>query len=399
MLLLILLCVLQGAVFASVVPAWRAPDEPSYFGEIRSFAIDGRLYNLTGHPPLYPILGALPYLAAPTVNTKIFLIRLMGALFNGVTVWFTYRAASEVFGEKRLAALLPPAIVAFNMQFNFIGASINSDSLLAMVSAIFFYLAMRSMVKSMDLKTGSALAAVAVLGILSKQRFFVLLPLYLPVLGVAAFRRIDLDKKRRELDATRAIIWSFIGVIAAAIVGLVIYATAKTVPTAFPALSLLFSIKSVWSVLGTPSFLVKLFFEFWGYFDWLSLPLRNGTYVYFAGLVLLSASGLLLTAIRRVRRLGLYGAFSDWRAVYWIVMFIGLALAVYAVVVYSIQTNGGAQGRYLFIVIAPIAIAIGRGLAELFGERHWRLAFGIVVVSLLAVDYLELVYRVLPYYY
>ncbi len=398
-LLMVAACLLQGAVFAAAVPAWRAPDEPGYFGEIRSLADEGRLSSLTGHPPLYPVLGAVPYLVGPNLKTKIFFVRLMGALFNGVTVWFIYKVAAEVFGEKRLAALLPPAVTAFNMQFNFIGAFVNSDSLLTMVSAIFFYLAMRSMMKSVNLKMGIALAAVAVLGMLSKQRFVVLLPLYLPVLAVGILGRIDLDKKRRRLDAPKAVFWSFIGALVAAMAGFIIYITTKLIPTAFPSLSLLFSIRSVWSILGTPSFLAKLFFEFWGYFDWLSLPMRNGTYAYFAVLTLLSGIGLVVAAARRIKRSGLRGFISDRKAIYWAVMLAGLALAIYAVAVYSIQTDGGAQGRYLFVVAAPIAVSIGRGLAELAGDRFWRPVLGLVVVSLLAVDYLEIVYRVLPYYY
>ncbi|MCL5292166.1 MAG: DUF2142 domain-containing protein [Actinobacteria bacterium] len=396
-ILMILVGLIEGAVFAAVTPAWRAPDEPQYFKEIESLAGKGEFKSLTGHPPLYPVLASIPYLLGGSLLKKIFLVRFAGVLFNSLTVWFTYKAAFILFQERRLAILIPPALVAFNPQFNFIGASINSDALLILFSTLFFYLGIKVMKSSMNLRQGSALASVALLGVLSKQRFFVILPLYLPVIAVSVYRRSRQEGKAMMKKGIG--MWSAVGGLVLLAALILVFLVTSLAPTGFPKLEVLTSLEKVWSILTLPGFLPKLFFEFWGYFDWLSLPMRNGTYIYFLFLTGLAAIGILLAGLRRAARLGLIKALTGWRAVAWITFLAALSLAVYAVAQYYIQMGGGAQGRYLFIAIGPIALILGRGLSELVPGRYWRPALAVIILSLLAVNFSEIVFRVIPYYY
>ncbi|MCL4498779.1 MAG: DUF2142 domain-containing protein [Chloroflexi bacterium] len=394
-LLLVLLCFIEGAVFAAVTPLWRAPDEPKYFQEIQLLAGKHHFQSITGHPPLYAVIQAVPYLLGRSVPEQVFLIRLAGAAMNAATVWLVYKITLLLFRKHRLAVFMPAALVALNPQFNFIGASINSDPLLTLISTAFFYVALRIMRSQLYLGNGMALLVVAALGMLAKQRFFVLLPILIPVIALGLYRRFRPmepgAKGKRGLIGLAT--WA-VALLALGVTPLIMKAVAPALGSgAFPSMS------QVWSVIKLPTFLPTIFYEFWGYFDWLLLPMRRWAYFYFAALGGVGLAGLIIATWTRVVRLGLRKALLEWRLITWLVFGIALFFAVYAVAQYSVQMGGGAQGRYLFIIIAPMAILLGRGLAELVPARKASPVFAVVLITLLAVNYLEIVYQIMPYYY
>ncbi|MHB0976389.1 MAG: hypothetical protein ACYC1U_04245 [Candidatus Aquicultorales bacterium] len=394
--LIMVVAVIEGAIFASITPKWHAPDEGKYYREIQTLAETGRFESLTGHPPLYPAVATLPYAFGGTTSQKVFLIRFLGTLFNAATIWMAYKAASELFQERKLAQLIPPVLIACNLQFNFIGASVNSDALLTLLATTFFYLSIRTLHYPLTAKKALGLTLTGVVGVLIKQRFFVILPLYIPVLAAGLYRRFH---KGLEPSVKSWRAWGIsAGLVVAFVVGLLTLVS-ELAPVQLPEASLLGSLRKVWSVLLLPGFITKLFFEFWGYFDWLFLPMRDGSYYFFLLLTLLAVSGLVAATVRRARRLGLGRALTAWGSVIWVFMGIALTLAVYSVAQYYLQQGGGAQGRYLFIVMTPITILLGRGLSEIFPSEYQRRGLAAVTGSLLLINFTEIIYRIIPYYY
>jgi 4-amino-4-deoxy-L-arabinose transferase-like glycosyltransferase len=391
--LVVLAGVIAVALFATVTPKGRAPDEYRYYGDISQLAREGAVGTATGHPPLYSAVSWLPFRVGRNPAQKYYLIRLMGMLFMAGAVYATYKTSSELFGEGTLARWAPPLLVALLPQFAFVSGSVNSDALLAMLSAVFFYLCVRAIRRSAEPAVILSLAVVCVLGVLSKQRFLVLLPLLLPVLAVAAHRRFHAGG---GAWVRRGVVAGSVLAGAAVVLGLV-RLVSRIAPAGFPALP---TLASATSVLGFTSrdFWVDLFAMSWGYFDWLALPMHTPVYLVFLALTALSSVGVAIAGVRRVKRLGPVRAVGDWRAAVWLVLAFGVLLTVYSVVQYHVA-GLGAQGRYLFVALVPFAVFFGRGLAEVVPVRHWPWAFRALTLLLVGTIFIETVFVLIPYYY
>jgi hypothetical protein len=119
--------------------------------------------------------------------------------------------------------------------------------------------------------------------------------------------------------------------------------------------------------------------SFWGNFGWLAIPLPDGLYVFLGALAAVAFAGLVLHAALRIGR---------WSAPEWLGLMSLLSIALAVIIGFSRQSMllslyGDAafpQGRYLFVLIIPIAWLLLAGIATwwgLLGSAGRRL-YGIV---------------------
>lgn len=189
---LVAIFVALGAVYSFVTPLFEAGDELWHYPHVQWIARGNGLpvqdpaqkqlwEQEGGQPPLYYVTNAAltfwidtgdlqerlwrnPYakIGVPlaygnknmVVHTSaedfpwrgtalaVHLIRLLSVLFSAGTVFFTYKLARELFTfpssfipQSSILALLAACLVAFNPMFLFISASVNNDSLAALLAA------------------------------------------------------------------------------------------------------------------------------------------------------------------------------------------------------------------------------------------------------------------------
>ena len=231
--LITLLYLALAVTYSFVVPLWEAPDEPSHFLYARYLAQNGYLPSPTyyaediagsfegdyilsiyewHHPPLYYLLGALALraiepqhkLSAPYVFPSIDpdlayqdslfvhqskgpfdlsedelgprLLRLLSILMSMGTIWVTYQTARQIFPSEPLLALAASGVVSFIPQYTFISASVNSDNLANLLSALALLLTAKWITEENSYGKTLRLGLLCSLALLSKTTTLFLIP-------------------------------------------------------------------------------------------------------------------------------------------------------------------------------------------------------------------------------
>jgi 4-amino-4-deoxy-L-arabinose transferase-like glycosyltransferase len=140
---------------------------------------DGRgLTNTTSQPPTYYALGSIVYWVSPSHDllTRVWLLRVLGALLAGLTTLFVYLFLRELMPRHPLSWTAGGMAVAFQPVFGFTAAGVNSDALLFAVAAMLFWAIARAFSRGLDLSTGVVLGIATGLGLLSKINFLGFVP-------------------------------------------------------------------------------------------------------------------------------------------------------------------------------------------------------------------------------
>jgi len=167
---LIGLFVLSASAYSMIVPLGEAPDEVSHWAYVQSLltqprlpAPEGAVLGEAHQPPLYYLIGSLATFWIPRQDFQVIanpdfvlddpqtpnlllhtrreafpyhdavlawhLVRLLSVAMGVVTVWVTWRLASEIFPSDLWIALGAAALIAFLPEFLFISAAVNNDNL------------------------------------------------------------------------------------------------------------------------------------------------------------------------------------------------------------------------------------------------------------------------------
>ena len=150
---------------------------------------DGGINSNSNQPPLFFALDAGVYLASPWdgLLERLALMRLVSALFAGLTVLFTYLFLRELLAEPWTWTVGALA-VAFQPMFGFISGGVTPDSLLFAVCAALFFALARAFKRGLTLELGFAIGALLSIGALTKLTFVALVPGALLGLGLLVRR-------------------------------------------------------------------------------------------------------------------------------------------------------------------------------------------------------------------
>jgi 4-amino-4-deoxy-L-arabinose transferase-like glycosyltransferase len=145
-------------------------------------------------PPLYYALEAIPYSLAGngTVLDRLQLMRLLSALFAGITALFVFLFVREVLPGTPWAWTVGALAVALTPLLGFISGAVNPDALLFAVSAATFYCLARAFRRGLDTRMAIAIGTLTAIGFLTKLNFVGLVPgilLGLIVLTIRASQR------------------------------------------------------------------------------------------------------------------------------------------------------------------------------------------------------------------
>ncbi len=425
-LLILVVQILLGLVYAASTPPFEASDEISHFPVVRALATTGRLpVQVPGlktpwaqegsQPPLYYAVGAAltgwldtsdfakqaevnPFAklgvpdTADNINlvrhhpnqrpwqggalTAVYLIRLLSILMATGTVYATYRLAGTAFPRRPRLALLAAALAAFNPMYLFISASVNNDNLAILMTSVALWLLIADL---MSVAPGPRWRSTILLGIvmsmaaLSKLSGAVLLPVSALVVTISAWRQRSWR------------VWVLRG---ATLVAIVLALTGWWFARNLNLYGELFGINRMSIIAGPrpPGFhlsnlwdeRIGFWYSYWGVFGGFTLVAPRWHLLLMTVLAVLAVIGLLVLLLRSVT---VSGGRTRWSVHVTLLLFLALSLA--GVVNWTLKTMA-SQGRLMFGGIAPISLYLALGLLAWVPLRHRRAVVGTGSVFLAA---------------
>jgi 4-amino-4-deoxy-L-arabinose transferase-like glycosyltransferase len=386
-------------------PPWTAAQDAEVRRTLEQDLVrQGNAEGATSYPPLYYYAVAAFAEAdqGGTLLDRVMLMRLLSAVFVGLTALFVALFMREVLPAHPWAWVAGSMVAAVQPMLGYIGGSVNNDSLLFPAAAALIWLVSRALRRGFDLRLALGIGAAFAVGTLAKPSMLALVPFAgLGVLVAVATRR------RAE-----GIPWRALFVVAAvAVVPVIAYAAANGVlwdravnPLGGASVSAGASgapgapardwqlrelLSYLWQFylpklsflddkFGTELPLERIWFQGWiGRFGWLDTSFSDSFYtaalrIWYVGLAL-AAVGLWRFRAALWRR-------RAEAAVYVLGAIGALAIIHYAGYGYFVRNGVGfEQARYLIIILPLYAFVVA--LATLgAGRRLGPVVAGAVVV-------------------
>jgi hypothetical protein len=409
--ILVLLFLSFGLLYSYYTPLWNPPDEERHFAYLEYIALNHKLPPLTFdqegthlaqaiHPPLYYLIASLfckndgKLLAeeifvndGPGFNTishprnesffpysgkarTAHLLRYFSLALSAVTICVIYLLMLTIFPGETTLALATALFAGMNPQFLHISASISNENLSTTFSTIYLFVLLRYV--NCSVKVIQHIATGVLLGccLLSKSSTIFYLPLTIGTIAWVYFR----DK--RKLIESLSLVLSIGGLLAGW------WYLRNWLVLGDPLLSKLLTLSQPWFVRHTsPSIseiitlFSKTFTSFFGNFGALQILIPKVHLFIYGGIILLSTGGLYrLVTTRELTTL-------QSRSL--CILLLALFGSVAIFILMNSNYLGVSMGRYLFVVIAPIAIGICTGIRSLFPLRLRN--FALAVLSLLLI--------------
>ena len=405
-LLIILVYLLVGSLYALYTPDWQAPDEPAHYNVVRQFAagafpvieasdydqafqgaaissgfaanydVPDRYFSYEDwQPPLYylllvPVYGLFDGALEP--------LRLASLLLGAGVVFLTYRVALLVL-QRETWAWLAAAFVAFLPQHLAIMASVNNDALAELVIAAVLYVLIRNseklspqssaLIPQPSLLTPRHLVTLGFLlglGLITKGSVYIMAP----VVGLVLLRRYwgewgQVVKAGVWVGGAAAsialpwwlrnsVVYGGLDIIAWQAHGEVVVGQPRTVEW--------FEQFGVWGTLQR--FFTTTFHSFWGQFGWMGVVMPPWVYQILLLFTLLVLAGLTVSLLKRDSSFFIIHHSS-------LILPLTLAFTILLYLGYNF-TFVQHQGRYLFPALIPIACGVAVGLGTVW-EKGWEL--------------------------
>ncbi|MBI2954362.1 MAG: glycosyltransferase family 39 protein [Chloroflexi bacterium] len=433
-------------LYATSVPKWNAPDEPSHFNYVKniietwtfpiltpgaydfeylekakaarfpdSMPVDSIRYESHQPPLYYMIASPLLLLTSETsLNTQVLILRLLTALFAAGTIALTFHIGRALFPADSVLPLASAALVAFVPMHLFMNAAIDNDSLASLLLSALIFSLVRSLRRGNGkryLQPGLAPSldrecilwgTLIGLGLLTKVTTAVAVPLVAIV--ILWQELVPLGSERtpaRILQTIRGIVWRFAQAYGIAILlsgwwlvrNAIVYGNLD-----------IFGLKRHdLVVVGQPltgpitldvirHFFSMTFKSFWGVFGWMGIFMDQRIYGLLAVLTGTALLGLLLFFWQVSRR---QAHVETHQKAALALLFLAFAFTFAGMVQYNF-TYVQAQGRYLFPAIAPLAILFNLGLREIISPKHAAIVFTLLSLGLFFLDIMSLYRFIVP---
>lgn len=433
LILLLLVYLIVGGLFALRTPAWQAPDEPAHFNYVAQVAANGccpllevgdwdsaylnelksarfapeLLGNLADiqfedhQPPLYYLLSSLVFSVSGGSLTAL---RLFSLVIGAGVVLCAYAVGKALLPAQPQIALGTALFVAFIPQHMATLASVNNDSLAELVVAVTLWLTILYL-KTERVKAWQ-LGVVVGIGLLTKVNtiFLVgLVPLAILLKWWTGYRTPGARRVLpiRELAmfalpvivlggvwwARNVSVYGFPDVFGLGRHDLVVTDQARTAERI--------------AEIGLGNYLSEsvaiTFNSFWGQFGWMAFPLQDWMY---AAILLLLVVAALGWVVGMRHPLSPEPDRPAQRAA-WLILGVTM-LAAFAQYVYYNLEFLQLQGRYLYPALIPLGIVVALGFDGwrrlVFGgsDGTLRRYAGVALIALLVPLNLYLVWRVIP---
>lgn len=357
--------------------------------------------------PLYYILGAVAYRLAYGADLlgRLFALRAFSVLLTVGMVGVSYGLVSAILPGETDVALTVAALVSFQPMLTYIGAIVNNDILVALLTTAAVWVLVRIWRDGVNSGRAVALGACLGLGMLAKP---LISGLALPVALVYG----------REWWQRRGRRWRVIGLgVLSLVVALALCGWWQVRSLRLNDGSLYMDeIAKGYRIIDEPFFdycgrplkhavdywasiAGGVWGSYWAAFGWLDAPAPRGLYWVVDAVTVLGLAGAVVYGVRAARR-------GDKRSVGILLLLAVVVLAPLVMLqVYDFTywcANGGGrglQGRYFFGQMAVLFTLVVGGLLAL-APRRWHGAVHVVLrVGIVVANLYCLLHVVLPRYY
>lgn len=363
------------------------------------------------NPPLYYLVEAIPYLAVKGSDlfARLLAMRLVSALWLGVTVLAAWLLAGEVFGRDRLLQLAAAGLVGLAPMMSFVSSSVNPDAMLFPAWTVALWLGVRILRRGITAPVVAALFATIGLAIIVKAVSYALLPAALFVVAVGLFRR------RAWTPAVLARVGvAAAGALAATVGAWFVIANALSRPAAaqvsaasaggrnfrelfsygwqyyFPRLPFMTDFPTVAHTIPVYDVWFK---GVWGAFGWTEIVFRNRVYLAILAVtvvvVVAAATELWRTRASSDKAIGVFLALAA------VALLAGLHWSEYGII-----SGGGGnvnQGRYLLPLVGIAGLVLALAVRRV--AVKWRpLAVGGALGGLMVLQLLSLTLVITRFY-
>jgi 4-amino-4-deoxy-L-arabinose transferase-like glycosyltransferase len=420
----------SGLLYCYYTPLWNPPDEVRHFVYCEYLSqnhklprytpnSDAGIVGMSFHPPLYYLLGSffckndnqsiqdkivindgpgyVKFVHPKEENVfpysgkaqEAYLIRLLSLVLGSISVGLIYLMAIEIWPNEKLLAFTASFFVATIPQFVYISASISNEALSTTVSTAYLLSLVRYIKNPLN-RLSPFVCGVLLGGCLLSKTSTIF---YIPVTG-CIFLWLRYRFGGQSIGGLITIVavslcvsgwWFLENWIHSGDLFL-----SKTVEAVYPWLvrSNWPSIEDVRKIIGTT------FISFFGYFGALQFSISK-FYLYFYGALLsLGICGL----VRFVIAGKIKTALSVFQKQILGLLVLSLMGALVFFTLVNIRYNGMLLGRYLFPVIAPIAILLSAGLRSLVPSQFRNPAFVMICLALFILNFAILFRIVKPAY-
>jgi len=431
--LLAALAVVRGLLYASFVPPWQAPDEPSHFERARAaFSAQEWTATSTQNPPPWyqDIIESLyqtdyynfmpaprpattnlplnqyiglyqeiyqglygsrpayigmgwPLLAAPdNILLQLYLLRLNSVLFFTGVILLAYGISRTIFPNTLFMALGVPLLILFNPQHTHIFATVNNGNLAELFTLAAIFLLVRAIMGRFTWQNVAGMVVFTILATWTKATAY-----FLPF----AFATVGLVYAWRYRRKWRLILPAGL---------LLVAVTIWFMPERLKIL-----LGWSWDMLRAGQFHLNpivprvMFGSFFAMPGWMTIQLDRLWYQLLALLVALALAGLVLLLIRHWRKWNQPAYRPAMLAL--AVLAVMAAAAIAAPLMWSILFDDVTyrQGRSIFPAIVSVYVFLLLGWRQLI-PANWRVVGLLGMVGLAYLfDTMVLFKYIIPYFY
>jgi hypothetical protein len=376
-----------GALISGWIPVtqdvyYSPPENPFWAYRYWEAGNDNKNLYLHGSDESFPFHG---------LALAVYVVRWMTVAMGATTVWVTYLAGREVFGEaphRDVLALGGAALVALNPQFLYLSGAVNNDIPSALCGSAVLWACAHTVRTGSSVRTDLALGTFLGVSLLTKLNLLALLvPIGLTYLYSLAPRRLpDGPAVCRRLYVLLRRVIVLLGM-AVLISGWwfwrnqVLYGDV----TGMSMLNDLWAgrpaLENWWAIEQS---LPYLWSTLWGRFGYGQIPLPQPVYRGILIFCLLALSGHLLPKGGRLRP-----AMA-------LLLVVSVLTFVAVVFYYILIQPAGAMGRFLFPGLSAFAILVFAGLRRFFSPRLFWVTSLSVSIGMAALAIYALVGVLIP---
>lgn len=424
-----------GVMYAVRTPRWQAPDEPAHYNYVRLLAethtfpilrqgdynqayleeiksekfppdmsVDSIRYE-SHQPPLYYILATPIYVLASALGLDVPLaLRLLNVALALIVSLLAYRIFREVFPDSALLPLVGVGIIASLPMHIAMSAAINNDTLAEIVVAVVLLLAILRVQGKLEQRRFIILSGVAY-GIALLTKTTIYSSALLLIAAEIGHQQIIGTKEKASppplayvrtlvplfgIALVISIAWFARNALTYGVTDLFGWARHDSVVAGQPTTASYIAQYGLRNVLF--DFFAISFKSFWAQFGWMGVLVNDRIYTFFFVLTVAASFGAPLWVLRLGREHNMFSMETHWT---WRVLALFLVLTLAALVYYNLKFVQ-PQGRYLFPGLIAIAAFWATGLYELLNARYARLLFALLYVTMLALDYVLLMWFIVP---
>lgn len=432
--LIVVLALIRGILYASLVPPWQAPDEPGQFERARAalmgsdwrstskdspawyndlvqslftfnfwdFVVTPRLNyspdlppdyyiafyqeiydGLYGSRPAYAVIGwPLLLFRSDDITLQLYLLRLNTIFMNIGVIILAYLITRLIFPEDQFLMLGVPIVILFNPQHTHLLATVNNGNLAELLTTVALYFLIKGIVKGFTWFRVIGVVFFSLAAMWTKATAY-FLPFAVGSVGLFyswQFRRY----------------WFWFLPIGTILIGLIyIFAPQRLKILLFQA----------WTQMTTGNFYlnpivpVDLFRSFWAMPGWMIVKLNPFWYGVLACACLLAVMGLAKLLL--TKRELLFS--SELRPRLQALLVLGIAAVVAIGVLLSWNTITGSviyrQARSIYPAIVPISLFLVLGWRELIPSAGRNFGLLAITTLLFLFDTLVLFGYIIPFFY